>query len=116
VLLQPETPFTDWLLQQAATDFGDWGVLLRSDRPFLGMRSHCRSLCKARLPSGEEIALDWMDPPVLRALLPLANIDQIAQLLAPLASLVMVSPAAWTVCTQQFGRLSLRTQPVLEVA
>lgn len=116
VVLQPESPFTDWLLQQAASDFGDWGVLMRSDRNFLGLRSHCRALCKARLDSGQEIRLDWMDPPVLRALLPLASADQIETMLAPLQSLVIVGAAAWTLCSQQFGRLQMQQQMLLATA
>ncbi len=113
VALRQDSPFTDWLLQQAAADFGEWGVLMRSDAGFLAMRSHCRALCKARLGSGEEIALDWMDPPVLRALLPLASADQVAQILAPLQALVLVGTEAWTLCAQQAGRLSMARQAVL---
>ena len=113
MVLQPESLFTDWLLQQAASDFGDWGVLMRSDRNFLGLRSHCRALCKARLGSGQEITLDWMDPPVLRALLPLASADQIETMLAPLQSLVIVGHPAWTFCTQQFGRLQMEQQALV---
>lgn len=113
VVLKQDSLFTDWLLQKAATDFGDWGVLMRSDRNFLGLRSHCRALCKARLGSGQEIALDWMDPPVLRALLPLASADQVEAMLAPLHSLVIVGHPAWTFCTQQFGRLQMEQQALL---
>lgn len=115
VVLKQDSPFTDWLLQRAATDFGDWGVLMRSDRNFLGLRSHCRALCKARLGSGHEIALDWMDPPVLRALLPLASADQVETMLAPLQSLVIVGQAGWTFCTQQFGRLQMEQQTLVAV-
>jgi Domain of unknown function (DUF4123) len=113
LVLKQESAFTDWLLQEASTDFGDWGLLIRSDRTFLGLRSHCRALCQARLPSGQDIALDWMDPPVLRTLLPLANAHQIEELLAPLETVVMTGPTAWTFFSQQFGRLSTLQQPVL---
>lgn len=110
--LRQDSPFTDWLVHQAA-DFGDWGVLMRSAAGFLPMRSHCRALCKARLGSGQEIALDWMDPPVLRALLPLASADQVEQILAPMQALVLVGTDAWTLCTQQSGRLGMARQAVM---
>lgn len=113
VALRQDSPFTDWLLQQAAADFGEWGVLMRSSARFLALRSHCRALCKARLSGGQEIALDWMDPPVLRALLALASADQVEQMLAPLQALVLVGTDAWTLCAQQSGRLSMTRQPVL---
>ncbi|KQP35434.1 DUF4123 domain-containing protein [Pseudorhodoferax sp. Leaf274] len=116
VALRQDSPFTDWLLQQAAADFGEWGVLMRSSASFLALRSHCRALCKARLGSGQEIALDWMDPPVLRALLSLASADQVEEMLAPMQGLVVVGTDAWTLCAQQFGRLTMTRQPVMAAA
>ena len=113
VCLKHDSEFTDWLLNQAAADFGGWGVLLRSDRNFLALRGHCRELCRARLPDGEEIALDWMDPPVLRALFASASPDQVEQLMTPLATLVIVGAKTWTFCSQQYGRLQMRKQPVM---
>ena len=112
VALKPETPFTDWLLFEATAGFGDWGVLLRSDRPFLALRAHCRSSSQAQLPDGCAIGLEWMDPAVLRAILPLAPGDQLEDLFAPMATLVICGPQSWTFCAQQFGRLQMHEQLV----
>ena len=113
VRLKQQSEFTDWLLNEAAAGFGEWGVILRSNRSFLAMRSHCREGSKARLPGGQDIALEWMDPAVLRALLPLAPNDQVEELLSPFDSLVITGARAWTFCTQKFGRLTMQEQPVL---
>ncbi len=110
VLLKRESPFTDWLLNEAASGFGDWGVLLRSNRSFLALRSHCRESAKARLPDGHDITLDWMDPDLLRTLLPLAPNDQVEDLLSPFETLVIAGARAWTFCSQQFGRLKMQDQ------
>lgn len=112
VELKPQSPFTDWLLFEAAAGFGDWGVLLRSTRPFLALRAHCRNCGEAQLPDGSSIALEWMDPAVLRAILPLAQGDQLEDLFAPVATLVICGPQSWTFCAQQFGRLQMQEQAV----
>jgi len=73
VTLKRESAFTDWLLIEAARGFGRWGALAQSQLPFLAMRTHARALCKAQLPNGQAIRIDWMDPEVMEALLPLAE-------------------------------------------
>jgi hypothetical protein len=113
VALKPESPFTDWLLFEAATGFGDWGVLLRSNQAFLALRAHCRDCGEAQLPDGQDIALEWMDPAVLRSILPLAPGDQLEDLFAPFATLVVCGPQSWTFCSQQFGRLRMQEQAVM---
>jgi hypothetical protein len=113
VRLKQESPFTDWLLLEAAAGFGEWGVVMRSKLSFLALRSHCRECSKARLADGLEIALDWMDPAVLRALLPLAPNDQVEELLGVLETAVVTGPRAWTFVSQQFGRLAMRDQPLM---
>ncbi len=50
---------------------------------------------------------------MLRALLPLAPNDQIEDLLSPFEQLVITGTAAWTFCTQRFGRLTMQEQPLM---
>jgi hypothetical protein len=116
VLLKQDSEFTDWLLKDAAAGFGDWGLLLRAKRTFLAMRSHCRESARGRLSDGNDIALEWMDPTILRTLLPLAPNDQVEDLLSPFESVVITGTAAWTICTQKFGRLTMQEQPLMAVA
>lgn len=105
VRLKQGTPFTAWLLQEAATGLPDWGVLLASRLSRLDLRRHARSLCAATLPDGQEIALDWMDPQVLRALLPDAPREQLEQILAPLLGLLWAEGNDWVRIAWRQGTL-----------
>jgi hypothetical protein len=105
VRLHPDAAFTNWLLDEAAAGHPDWGVLVRSKLETIAMRSHARALCQARTPSGEAIQLAWMDPAVLRLLLPLAAPDQLRQIFEPVAALSLLEPARWTHFRLALGRL-----------
>ena len=114
--LEQKSAFTSWLLHEAAADFGDWGLLIQARRDFLALRSHCRANSRARLPDGQEIALEWMDPAVLRALLPLAPGEQVETLLAPFERVLIPGTTGWTLIAQHAGRLELHEQPLLAAA
>jgi hypothetical protein len=96
VTLKRESAFTDWLLAEAAPGFGPWGALAQSRLPFLAMRAHARALCKAQLPNGHSIRVDWMDPEIMEALLPLAAKDQLERIYAGFDSLHTLSAQHWT--------------------
>ena len=116
VQLKPASPFTDWLLFEAAAAFGDWGVLVRSPARLLLLRNHLRGLLQASLPGGARIALDWMDPAVLRALLPLAGPAELAAFFGPVRSLVVPGRLLWQHAELQMGRLVQREVPLLQAA
>lgn len=96
VTLRRESPFTDWLLDEAAADFGAWGAIALSSLPFLAMRMHGRVLCKAQLPNGQAIRIDWMDPEVMEALLPVATPDQLQRVFSGVDALLTPAPDRWT--------------------
>lgn len=105
VTLRRESAFTDWLLEEAAAGFGPWGAIAQSRLSFLAMRRHSRSLCKAQLPNGQAIRIDWMDPETIEALLPAAGPDQLERVYAGFDMLVTVSPDRWSRWTVKGGRL-----------
>jgi hypothetical protein len=113
VTLRRESSFTDWLLVEAARGFGRWGVLAQSRLPFLAMRSHSRALCKAQLPNGQAIRIDWMDPDVLEVLLPLAAPDQLDRVYAGFDALVTPGTDRWTRRTVSAARLVCETTGVV---
>jgi hypothetical protein len=96
VTLKRQSAFTDWLLTEAAGGFGAWGLVAQSQLAFLAMRMHGRALCKARLPNGQAIRVDWMDPEVLEALLAAAAPEQLSQVFAGFDVLVTPAPDRWT--------------------
>jgi hypothetical protein len=113
VLLKREAAFTQWLMAEAATAFGGWGLLVRSARSFLQMRSHGRALGRATLPDGHALRLDWADPPVLEAVLPLARPEQLEQVFTAVESIVITAPAEWTRHTLVMGKLVSERSAVL---
>jgi hypothetical protein len=112
VQLKRESAFTDWLLFEAAAGLGEWGVLVRSAGKMLALRGHLRSLLRAQTPVGQTIELDWMDPTILKALLPLFEPAALTGFMGPMESLVIPEVAAWTTARVVLGRLELRIVPV----
>lgn len=113
VLLRPVSAFTDWLITQAAQDFPAWGVLVLSASPFMAMRAHGRALCKAQLPGGESLRLDWADPEVLSILLPVAPLPQLQRVFSGMETVVAPEIGRWTRWTLPLGRLQAQHTAVL---
>lgn len=113
VSLRRESTFTQWLLGSAAADFPNWGAIALSRQSFLAMRAQGRALCKAQLPNGQAIRIDWMDPEVMEALLPAAAPDQIERLFASLETLVTLSPTQWVRWSVSMGKLRRERSGVL---
>ena len=112
VSLKPQSAFTDWLLCEAAAGFGAWGALAQSRLPFLAMRMHGRELCKAQMPNGQAIRIDWMDPELMEALLPVAAPDQLQRAYAGFDVLVTLGTDRWTRWSLAGARLERQTSAV----
>ncbi|MDQ2734448.1 MAG: DUF4123 domain-containing protein [Pseudomonadota bacterium] len=112
VTLKRESAFTDWLLGAAALSFEGWGALALGKLPFLAMRSHGRALCRAQLPNGQAIRIDWMDPEVMEALLPVAGADMLQRVYAGLDELLTLRPDRWTRWSVEGARLHRTTTGV----
>lgn len=112
VRLKAGSPFTDWLLFEAGETLGDWGVLVRSPVRPMVLRNHLRGLQRALLPDGTEVALDWMDPPVLLSLLPLFEPAELGVFFGPMQSLTVVGAGSWTHAETMSGRLVSREVPL----
>jgi len=108
VRLRQDAAFTDWLLFQAAPSLGEWGVLGSSALRMTALRSHLRGLRDARLPDGTMITLDWMDPAVMRLLLPLFDAAMLAAFMGPVTTWVLPGDGLWTVARAPLGHLDLR--------
>jgi len=113
VELRPDSPFTRWLLLQAAAAHGGWGVVARSPERMLPVRSHARDLRHAVTPEGRPLRIDWMDPAVLDILLGGATPDQLLVIFNRLESLTVTAPQRWREYRLTGGRLQLRSVDVL---
>ena len=112
VTLKRHSPFTDWLLFEAPASLGEWGVVVRSASPKIALRSHLRSLRLASTPNAERFVLDWMDPEILQALLPLFSPGELVAFMGPVTALVLPGAAVWTTAGVALGRLELVSTPV----
>jgi hypothetical protein len=108
VPLARDDGFADWLLFEAAAGLGDWGAVVRSAAPRMALRSHLRGLSEACLPGGQPIDLDWMDPEVALAVLPLCDPVALDAFMGPLAAIVLPRAADWTTLELELGRLRMR--------
>lgn len=106
--------FATWLEAEAAKAYPDWGLFLVSSRPFVPLRTHGRALCRATDSEGRELRLDWADPAVLLALLPLAPPPQLAQVFAGFTQIVLAGAQAWTRVAAPMGRLSITRSGVID--
>jgi hypothetical protein len=113
VQLRSESTFTDWLLFESARGLPAWGVLALARAEPLALRGHMRSLSEAQLPDGQSIKLDWMDPVILRALLPLFDAAGLSSFMGPMRSLVVVESGRWSTAEFNLGQLQWRSVPVL---
>lgn len=112
VTLKRASPFTDWLFDEAPRAFAGWGAIAQSRLPFLAMRMHGRALCKGQLPNGQAIRIDWMDPEVMEALLPVAAPDQLQRVYAGIDTLITIGPRRWTRWSLEGARLARRVSAV----
>ena len=105
VQLRPDSPFSRWLLLEAAAGFANWGVVARSAARMLELRSHARDLRSAVSPEGRTFRVDWMDPVVLDIILGAAASDQLEAIFARLESLTVTAPERWIDYRLHAGRL-----------
>lgn len=108
--LAPDSPFSDWLLFEAAKGLGDWGVLVLSAQLRLTVRQHLRSLLKVVLPQGLRVDLDWMDPAVLDCLLTAADPDACQAVFGPVQAFVAPAPGEWRRYEAPLGSLRVTRQ------
>jgi len=64
------------------------------------------------LPNGQAIRIDWMDPEVMEALLPVATSDQLSRVFVGFDALVTLGADRWTRWSVNAGRLMRQTTGV----
>jgi len=82
VQLQPDTAFTDWLLDEGWGKH--WGVFALSHSNLKTMIRHFRKFLMVRDPEGKQLLFRLYDPRVLREFLPPCNAQELAYLFGAL--------------------------------
>ena len=81
VRLEPDAPFTDWVL---ARGWGHhWGIFVHARVGLKTLRSHLRRFLKVKDADGKQLIFRYYDPRVLRVYLPTCNADELEVLFGP---------------------------------
>ncbi len=80
-VVQPETPFTEWVLQEGWGKH--WGIFAISNTNFRTLRQHFRSFLMVYTPDGKPVYFRYYDPRVLRTYLPTCNARELRTVFGP---------------------------------
>lgn len=87
VRLEPETEFTDWVIEKGWGNH--WGIFAASRADLRAMRRHLRTLLTVYDPQGKPLYFRFYDPRVLRVYLPTCNAEELATVFGPVERYVM---------------------------
>jgi len=116
VQLVPDSPFTDWLLFEAPASLAEWGLLAKSAARLTVLRNHLRNQREARLPTGETLVLDWMDPEIFAALVAHADVAQLTGFFGPVKQFSVAGATGLRHALLEFGGLRQAHVPILKAA
>ncbi|MCP5419726.1 MAG: DUF4123 domain-containing protein [Gammaproteobacteria bacterium] len=81
-VMQPETPFAEWVLGEG---WGrHWGIFAISSADFRSMRKHLRTFLMVYDPSLKPLYFRYYDPRVLRVYLPTCNAEELRTVFGPI--------------------------------
>lgn len=78
VLLEPETPFTEWLLDECWGKH--WGIFAQTPTSLTGMRKHFRSILTVQDETGKPFLFRFYDPRVLPSFLLTCQYDELEKI------------------------------------
>ncbi len=80
-VIRPDTPFTDWVLEEGWGKH--WGIFIVSTASFRTLRQHFRSFLMVYTPDGKPVYFRYYDPRVLRTYLPTCNAKELQTVFGP---------------------------------
>lgn len=78
VKLQPDCPFTDWLIREGWDNH--WNVFVESELEFKALRKQVRKLLLVKSQEGETLVFRFYDPRVMSIFAPTCEAEQAAEL------------------------------------
>ncbi len=81
VRLQPDSPFTAWVIGEGWGNH--WGIFAASPADLREMRHHFRTFLTVHDPEGKPLYFRYYDPRVLRVYLPTCNREELATVFGP---------------------------------
>ena len=83
VLLELDSPFTQWVLTEGWGNH--WGIFARTSVELEDMRRHFRRFLIVHDPDGEPMYFRFYDPRVLRVFLPTSNTEELTTIFGPVS-------------------------------
>jgi hypothetical protein len=111
VKLEPDTDFTDWLIEKGWGNH--WGVFALSHESLNGMRRHFRKFLVVYDPENKPLYFRYYDPRVLRIYLPTCNAEELATVFGPVESYWLEDEDARTALSFGNSSGSLRQEKLL---
>ena len=107
VRLNPDTPFTNWVL---ADGWGQsWGIFALSTVDLERLRRHFRSFLMVKSPDGRQLYFRYYDPRVLRVYLPTCNAEELRFVFGPVQCLLGESADSASLSQFELDNGSLKT-------
>jgi len=94
VKVEPDTDFTDWLIEKGWGKH--WGVFALSHESLSALRRHFRKFLVVYDPENKPIYFRFYDPRVLRIYLPTCNAEELATVFGPVESYLLEDEDAKT--------------------
>jgi hypothetical protein len=87
VLLEADSPFTNWVLTEGWGNH--WGIFARTGIELQDLRRHFRRFLIVHDPEGEPMYFRYYDPRVLRVFLPTSNMEELATMFGPISCFLL---------------------------
>ena len=81
VQLEPDAPFTEWMMAQGWGD--SWGIFAKAAASLPELRRHFRRFLMVYDPNGKPLYFRYYDPRVLRVYLPTCTVDELHTIFGP---------------------------------
>jgi len=89
VKLEPESPFTDWVLKEGWGNHSGIFAITPAEVDIRALRQHFRKFLMVMDPEGKSIYFRYYDPRVLRVYLPTCNAEEMEIVFGPISSYML---------------------------
>src|SRR5262245_35350273 len=94
VRLEPDSDFTDWLIEKGWGQH--WGIFALSGESLRAMRNHFRTFLIVYTPENKPVYFRYYDPRVMRIYLPTCDATELAKVFGPVEEFLLESEDAKT--------------------
>ena len=116
VLLGPDAPCTQWVLEKGWGNH--WGIFAVSPAPLYVLLRHFRTFTMVRDPDGKVLYFRYYDPRVFRVYLPLCNREEMETVFGPVQRFLLEDEAPNTLLRflPERGQVRREIVPLVETA